>query len=534
MMFRELRESIQKEETQLLILGYHEEMQPASMGTKASGAMPVLASERMNNVSPTHLDLQATAKQIMIQQGFQPDFAAAVPQQLADIKAHPPSLSSSNNVRDLRNLLWSSIDNDTSKDLDQIEVAERQPNGDVKVMIGIADVDAFVGKDSPIDQHAARETTTVYTGICNFPMLPNELSTGASSLLENVDRPAVVTEYVVDGGGDLKSSSVYRAIVRNKAQLTYNAVGAWLEGTAAAPPKVAASADLQAQLKLQSDVAQALKKLRYDHGALNIDTSEVHAVVLNEQVVDVVKQVKNRATDLIEDFMIAANGVIARLLEKVSSLRRIVRTPEHWDGIVRLAVAQGETLPAQADSKALNDFLLKRKAADPDHFADLSLAVIKLMGPGIYVLERPGDPEQGHFGLAVQDYTHSTAPNRRFADVVTQRLVKAFLDGRPGPYSDVDLTAIATNCTQKEDAARKVEREMTKRLSAVAMCHRIGETFDAMVTGVTPKGTFVRVAQPRIEGLLTQGQQGLHVGDKLKAKLTRTDVQHGYIDFVKA
>ena len=487
----------------------------------------------MNGAKLSHLDLQATARQIMIAEGFEPDFPAGVSQQLAEISEHPPTLAPSSAVRDLRSLLWSSIDNDTSKDLDQIEAAERLPSGGVKVMVGIADVDAFVAKDSPIDQHAARETTTVYTGICNFPMLPNELSTGASSLLENVDRPGVVIEFVVDSSGSISASDVYRAIVRNKAQLTYNAVGDWLEGTGPAPPKVAASVELQAQLKLQDEVAQALKKLRYEHGALNIDTSEVHPVVLNEQVVDVVKQEKNRATELIEDFMIAANGVVARMLEKVSSLRRIVKTPEHWDGMVRLAAAQGGSLPAQADSKALNDFLMKRKAEDPDHFADLSLAVIKLMGPGQYVLERPGDPEQGHFGLAVQDYTHSTAPNRRFADVVTQRLIKSLLDGKAGPYSDEELAGIASNCTQKEDAARKVEREMTKRLSAVAMSHRVGETFDAMVTGVTPKGTFVRVLQPRVEGLLAQGQQGLHVGDKVRVKLTRTDVQRGYIDFVK-
>ena len=492
----------------------------------------------MNDSRAFSIDLLAMARQIMLAEGFEPNFPPATQQQLADIRAHPPQLAPSDKVRDLRGLLWSSIDNDTSKDLDQIEVAERLPNGDVKVMVGIADVDAFVAKDSPIDQHAARETTTVYTGVCNFSMLPEDLSTGASSLLENVDRPAVVIEFVIDtnvnAGGSISASNVYRAIVRNKAQLTYGAVGAWLEGTAAAPPKVAASSDLQAQLKLQDEIAQALRKLRYEHGALNIDTSEVHPVVLNQQVVDVVKQEKNRATELIEDFMIAANGVVARFLEKVSSLRRIVKTPEHWDGMVRLAAAQGEKLPAQADSKALNDFLLKRKAADPDHFADLSLAVIKLIGPGEYVLERPGDPEQGHFGLAVQDYTHSTAPNRRFADMVTQRLIKALLDGKPGPYSDDELAAIATNCTEKGDAARKVEREMSKRLAAVAMSHRVGETFDAIVTGVTPKGTFVRVLQPHIEGLLAQGAQGLHVGDRVRARLTRTDAQRGFIDFVRA
>jgi VacB/RNase II family 3'-5' exoribonuclease len=490
----------------------------------------------MNDSRPISIDLQAVARQVMLAEGFEPNFPPATQQQLADIGNHPPQLVPSDKVRDLRGLLWSSIDNDTSRDLDQIEVAERLPNGDARVMVGIADVDAFVAKGTPIDQHAARETTTVYTGIRNFSMLPEELSTGASSLLENVDRPAVVIEFAINvaAGGAIGSSDVYRAIVRNRAQLTYGAVGAWLEGTAAAPPKVAASSELRAQLKLQDEVAQSLKKLRFEHGALNIDTSEVHPVVLNQQVIDVVKQEKNRATELIEDFMIAANGVVARRLEKVSSLRRIVKTPEHWDGLVRLAAAQGETLPAQADSKALNDFLLKRKASDPDHFADLSLAVIKLIGPGEYVLERPGDPEQGHFGLAVQDYTHSTAPNRRFADMVTQRLIKALLDGKPGPYSDDELAAIAANCTEKGDAARKVEREMSKRLAALAMSHRVGETFDAIVTGVTPKGTFVRVMQPHIEGLLAQGAQGLHVGDKLRAKLTRTDAQRGFIDFVKA
>jgi exoribonuclease-2 len=221
------------------------------------------------------------------------------------------------------------------------------------------------------------------------------------------------------------------------------------------------------------------------------------------------------------------------MLEKVSSLRRIVKTPERWDRIVQLANAHGGNLPPDPDSKALNDFLLKRKAADPDHFADVSLAVIKLIGPGEYVLERPGDPLQGHFGLAVQDYTHSTAPNRRFPDMVTQRLIKAMLAGQPAPYSDGELTAIASNCTLKEDAARKVEREMSKRLAAVAMSHRIGETFDALVTGATPKGTFVRVLQPHVEGLLVQGQ-GLDVGDRLRVKLIRTDVQRGYIDFARA
>ena len=481
----------------------------------------------------SHLDLQAVAKDVVRQHGFQPDFPPEVQQQLAQLRAHPPTISAGGTVRDLRDQLWSSIDNDTSRDLDQIEVAERLSNGDVKVLVGIADVDAFVPKQSAIDQHAARETTTVYTGIRNFPMLPEELSTGKTSLLEHQDCLSVVIESVVDGNGHVTSSDVYRALVRNQAQLQYNSVGAWLQGTAVAPPKVAASADLQAQLRLQDEVAQKLRSRRYENGALDLQTNEVLPLVLNAQVVDVVKQQKNHATELIEDFMIAANGVVARMLHKVSSLRRIVKQPERWDRIVQLAATHGEKLPAEPDSKALNDFLVKRKTADPDHFADLSLAVIKLIGPGEYVVERPGDPATGHFGLAVQDYTHSTAPNRRFADIVTQRLLKAMLAGQPNPYSDNELSLVAANCTEKGNAARKVEREMSKRLAAVAMQHRIGAIFDAIVTGATPKGTFVRVAQPHIEGLLAQGQQGVDVGDKLRVKLIRTDVQHGYIDFAR-
>jgi VacB/RNase II family 3'-5' exoribonuclease len=479
----------------------------------------------------SHIDLQAAAKDIMRQYGFEPDFPPAVQQQLAQLRTNPPALTPGGDVRDLRKLLWSSIDNDTSRDLDQVEVAERLPNGDVKVLVGIADLDAFIPKQSAIDQHAAKETTTVYAGVRNFPMLPEELSTGKTSLLENQDRLSVVTEFVVDSGGHVKSSDVYRALVRNQAQLQYNSVGAWLEGTAAAPPKVAASVDLQNQLRLQDEVAQKLKNQRYENGALNLQTDELRPLVLNDQVVDVVNQQKNHATELIEDFMIAANGVVARMLEKVSSLRRIVKQPERWDRIVQLAAIHGEKLPATADSKALNDFLLKRKTADPDHFADLSLAVIKLIGPGEYVLERPGDPAPGHFGLAVQDYTHSTAPNRRFPDIVTQRLIKAMLAGQPNPYSDDELSSIAANCTEKENAAKKVEREMSKRLAATAMEKHIGELFDAIVTGVTPHGTFVRILQPRVEGLLAQGQQGLDVGDKVRVKLIRTDVQRGFIDF---
>jgi exoribonuclease II len=483
--------------------------------------------------TPSHLDLQAVAKEVVRQRGFSPDFPPAVQQQLAELRTHPPQTAAGKDVRDLRNLLWSSIDNDTSRDLDQIEVAERLAKGDVKVYVGIADVDAFVPKLTAIDQHAARETTTVYAGVRNFPMLPEELSTGKTSLLENQDCLSVVIEFTVDLGGRVNSSEVYRALVRNHAQLQYNSVGAWLDGTGAAPIKISTSNDLQMQLHLQDEVAQRLKKQRFENGALTLQTDELQPLLFNDQVVDMVRQQKNHATELIEDFMIAANGVVARMLEKVSSLRRIVRQPERWDRIVQLAATFSEKLPPDPDSKALNDFLLQRKAADPDHFADLSLAVVKLIGPGEYVVERPGDPSPGHFGLAVQDYTHSTAPNRRFPDIVTQRLTKAMLAGQPNPYSDDELIQIAAHCTERENAARKVEREMSKRLAAVAMQNRLGTIFDAVVTGVTPHGTFVRALQAHVEGLLAQGAQGLDVGDRLRVKLVRTDVQHGFIDFAK-
>ena len=483
-----------------------------------------------------HADLQELARQEMIANGFEPEFPPAAQAQLQSINAHPPALAPGSEVRDLRGLLWSSIDNDTSRDLDQIEVAERLADGSVRVLVGIADVDAFVPARTPIDDHAAIETTTVYTGVRNFPMLPEALSTGASSLLEGADKLCLVIETNVGSDGVVKDGGVYRAIARNKAQLAYSAVGAWLESRGPAPPKVAASSELQGQLKLQSEVAQALRRERFRHGALDIDTIETRPVVLNEQVIDLAREDTNDATELIEDFMIASNGAVARLLEarRVSSIRRIVRVPKRWDRIVELASTLGTRLPATPDSKALNQFLAARRAADPDHFPDLSLSVIKLMGPGEYVLERPGDPDTGHFGLAVQDYTHSTAPNRRYADLVTQRLIKAVLAGHAAPYSDDELSRIAATCTAKEDAARKVERAMSKRIAAVAMSRRIGDQFDAIVTGVTPRGTFVRVLQPHVEGLLAQGQQGVDVGDRLRVRLVHTDVERGFIDFARA
>jgi VacB/RNase II family 3'-5' exoribonuclease len=418
--------------------------------------------------------------------------------------------------------------------LDQAEVAERV-NGGIRVMVAVADVDSSVPIGSPIDQHAAEQTTSVYTGIRTFSMLPEELSTDITSLNEATDRLAIVVDVVVSQDGTISSADIYRAMVRNQAQLTYNGVGPWLEGTAPAPSKVSASADLQAQLKLQDEATRILLDARNRAGALNFDRVEAEPVIANGEVEALNVRRKNRASDVIENLMVAANGAMARALggAKCCSIRRVVKTPERWPRIVELAAQHGGKLPATPDSGALNAFLQKRKAEDPAHYADVSLAVIKLMGPGEYVVMHPGDPDQGHFALAVHDYTHSTAPNRRFADTVTQRLIKAVLAKQPTPYTDQQLEAIAKNCTLKEDAARKVERVMGKRIAAVALQHRIGETFPAVVTGVTPKGVFVRVLNPPAEGLLVRGQQGVDVGDKLQVKLVNTDPRRGYIDFAR-
>ncbi len=479
----------------------------------------------------TQFDLAAAAHDEMIHEGFTPDFTPEIADQIAELRRRPAATASSE-LRDLRDLPWSSIDNDTSRDLDQIEVAERVDGG-IRVLVAIADVDSAVAIDTPIDRHAAAQTTSVYTGVRTFPMLPEELSTDITSLNENGDRAAIVIEFVAAADGTIGSSDIYRALVRNKAQLTYNGVGPWLEGKSAAPAKVAASADLAAQLKLQDEAARALRDQRHLLGALEFDRVEPQAVVQNGQVSGVTAAHKTRANDLIEDFMIAANEVMARTLQDKgrSSIRRVVKTPERWPRIMELAEQHGEKLPEQPDSGALNAFLQRQRAADPVHYPDLSLAVVKLMGPGEYVLLRAGEESQGHFGLAAHDYTHSTAPNRRFADLVTQRLLKAAWAGRPAAYSDDGLNSIAQNCTLKEDAARKVERATMKRVAAVALQNRIGETFEGVVTGVTPKGVFARVAQPPVEGRIMRGEQGLDVGDVIRVKLLHTDPGRGFIDF---
>jgi exoribonuclease-2 len=298
---------------------------------------------------------------------------------------------------------------------------------------------------------------------------------------------------------------------------------------------VAASAELQAQLKLQDAAATALRAQRHRLGALNFDRVEPIATITDGHVSGIGAAKKTRANDLIEDFMVAANEVMAKTLKDAgaSSIRRIVRSPERWPRIVELAAQHGTQLPAAPDPAALNAFLEKQRQADPIHYADLSLAIVKLMGPGEYVMTKAGETGEGHFGLAAHDYTHSTAPNRRYADLVTQRLIKAVLAKKPAPYTDADLESTARNCTLKEDAARKVERIMEKRVAAVAMHDSIGRRFAAVVTGVTPKGTFVRVLNPPVEGLLARGHEGVDVGDKLEVTLVSTDPERGYLDFAR-
>ncbi len=486
----------------------------------------------MHSNHSSHFNLIAAAHAAMLERGFEPDFPPGTDTELEAI-AEQPAPVAVNGVADLRHLLWSSIDNDTSKDLDQIEWAEQLPDGRIRVLVGVADVDARVVKGTVVDSHAQSQTTSVYTGVVVFPMLPTALSEGITSLNEHQDRAAVVIEFTVDAGGNTSDGKAYRALVCNRAQLAYPSVGAWLEGKAAAPAKVDADSGLAAQLKLQDAAAQRMEGCRFQHGALDLETIETHPVLVNDQIVGISPIQKNRATMLIEEFMVAANGVIARTFESaaLASIRRIVRTPKRWERIVELAQARGTTLPEQPDSKALNQFLLQQKSKDPDHFPDLSLTVIKLMGPGEYILVKPNQPSPGHFGLAVQDYTHSTAPNRRFPDVVTQRLLKAWLGKQPQPYSGDQLEAIAQRCTEREDAARKVERDMRKRIAAVALHPHIGQTYQAIVTGVNQYGTFVRALNPHVEGMLVRGGKGLDVGDRVTVKLVATDPERGFIDF---
>jgi len=527
-----------------------------------------------------HFDLARSALDEMHEAGFKPEFGAGVAEQTMAIVQKLAELKPEDGVEDLRALGWSSIDNDTSRDLDQIEVAERVAGG-IQLRVAIGDVAAAVEQGSPIDKHALEQTQTIYTAVKNFPMLPLELSTGVTSLNENGDRLAVMMEFVVGPDGEMVSETVSRALVRNRGQLAYSRVGPWLEKTAAgmvdndamslrsdsareheADPSLAAgaaglstasakSADsdrddnseaglganwLVEQLKLQDEAAQALHAARVKNGALEFHKSEADPVVVDGRVIDVHEAIQNRAMNLIEDLMVAANGVMARALRKGgrSGLQRVVVVPKRWDRIVALAKDRGYELPVNPDSLALNDVLTKLRQLDPDHYPDVAVSVIKLMGPGEYLLMRPDDDPTGHFGLAARDYTHSTAPNRRFPDVVTQRVLHAMMTGAPPPYSDADLAAIAIHCNDADKKLRKIERDMQKRVAAVAMASRIGQVFAGVVTGASEKGVYVRVISPPFEGRVVQGGDGLDVGDKVNVKLLHTDPARAFIDFAMA
>jgi exoribonuclease-2 len=485
---------------------------------------------------PGSIDLKAAAHTEMVREGFEPDFPADVVREvrsLAATSAIQPTTDSSR--RDLRNLAWSSIDNPESRDLDQVEVAEVLPNGDIKVLVGVADVDSLVIAGSALDRHAGHNTTSVYCGIVTYPMLPEQLSTNLTSLNEGVDRLAVVIELVITTDGEIRSHDLYRAVLRNGAQLDYPGVGAWLEAAGDPPAKVRLSAALEQQLRLQDRAAQALRARRRRDGALELETIEATPVATAGRITDLVVRPQNRATQLIEDLMIAANTAMATFLDARGSatIRRVVKVPERWDRIVVLAAGLGERLPATPDSGALSAFLAKWRTADPEHFPDLSLAVVKLMGPGVYLLEKPGEKGEGHFGLAVHDYTHSTAPNRRYADLITQRLLKAVLARAKPAYPDDALALIADQCTRMEDAARKVERTCRKQAAAELLAGRIGESFDGIVTGASAKGTFVRTLRPPAEGMVVRGQQGMDVGDKVTVRLVGANPVRGFIDFAR-
>jgi VacB/RNase II family 3'-5' exoribonuclease len=477
--------------------------------------------------------LKQIAHQAMIDYGLAPEFS---PEAVAQAASAAPTAAVPGDVRDLRHLLWCSIDNDDSLDLDQLSVSESLAAGAVRILIAIADVDALVPCGSPVDGHARQNTTSIYTPAELFPMLPERLSTNLTSLAFGEERPAVVADLVIDQAGSTVESDVYRATVVNRAKLAYRSVAAWLDGEGPMPEAMSAVPGMDAQIRTQDGVAERLRKARLERGALDFQTIETRPVFTGNTVSELAAERDNRARDLIEDFMIAANGATAGFLESrgFPSIRRVVRSPERWDRIEALAAQYGVRLPADPDSQALASFLAARRAADPLRYPDLSLAVIKLLGAGEYVVQRPHQAGEGHFGLAVKDYTHSTAPNRRFPDLVTQRLIKSALAKGPAPYSPGDLDEIAAHCTAMEDEAHKVERLVKKAAAALLLESQIGRVFDGIVTGASPKGTWVRVFEPPVEGKVERGFEGMDVGDRVRVRLIRTDARRGFIDFARA
>ena len=488
----------------------------------------------MNGQDKRHrVVLQNIARKAMLERGLLPDFSTEALAELEKIQS--PASGTNGHVRDLRRLLWASIDNDDSLDLDQVTVAEALPEGMIKVLVAIADVDSLVNNRSAVNEHARHNTTSVYTAAMNFPMLPEKLSTNLTSLNINEDRLAVVIEMEIDPEGFLRDSDVYQAIIRNHARLTYNSVAAWLDGSGKIPGAVSSVDGMEENLRLQDGIAQRMKNFRHLHGALSLETIEARPVFDGDQLRVLEAEEINRARQIIEDFMIAANGVTARYLSfrKFPSIRRVVSAPKRWERIVAIAAEHKFTLPALPDSKALESFLNKEKAADPLRFPDLSLAVIKLLGSGEYAAELPDGDGVGHFGLAVKDYAHSTAPNRRYPDLITQRLLKAAMQFQPVPYSIAELQILAAHCTEAEDAANKVERQVGKSAAALVLESRIGEQFDSIVTGASGKGTWVRLLSVPVDGMLVDGFEGVDVGDRVRVQLVSVDVEKGYIDFRK-
>jgi exoribonuclease-2 len=467
------------------------------------------------------------ARRVLADRGFLVDFPKAAEDAAEKASPHAPK-----HVKDLRALPWSSIDNRESRDLDQIEWMERLPDGRVRVLIGIADVASFAPRDGEVDRFAGANTSTLYAGPMVFPMLPEVLSVDRTSLLFGEERLAVVTEYLVTQDGRVEEPQVYAALVKNHAQLVYEDVGAWLEGRPHAP---APPSGFEAQLRLQDDVARCLRKSRFQHGALAFETVEARTVTLPDGNLELTVVQKNRARELVEDLMIAANNATARYLDQKGfpSIRRIVKTPRRWARIVELAQEHGRTLPSEPDPQALSAFLSEERARDATGFRDISLAVVKLLGPGEYVVAQPNKPHEGHFGLAVYDYTHSTAPNRRYADLVTQRLLVAASLGEPNSYTEEALAAVAARCTDKENDARAVERTMRKVLAAIALADHVGEEYDGVITGKADKGTFVRLLSPPAEGRIVHGEEGLDVGDHVRVRLKATVPERGFLDFVR-
>ncbi|MEJ5991617.1 RNB domain-containing ribonuclease [Ramlibacter sp. PS3R-8] len=479
-------------------------------------------------------DLHRIAVDAMRARGLLPAFA---PQALREAEAaRSAQAGRGGDIRDLRQLPWFSIDNDDTRDLDQLSVAEALAGGATRLRVAIADVDAMVRPGGAVDGHAGVNTTSVYTAAGVFPMLPEVLSTDLTSLHEGQERLAVVVEMQAQPDGTVGTSEIYRAVVVNRAKLTYDHVSAWLDGAAPPPAQARALPQLEEQVRLHDVLATQMRQWRQSRGALNVKTLSARPVFEDGRLIDLQPDEKNRAKDLIADLMIAANSATARYLAEQGfpSLRRLLQSPRRWDRIVALAASHGVGLPAQPDPRALDRFLQERRAADPDGFADLSLAIVKMLGSGEYAAAGAGLPAFGHFGLAVNDYAHSTAPNRRYPDLVTQRLLKAALAGDAPPYTAEALTAIARHCTLQEDNASKVERTVLKAAGAFLLHGRIGESFDAIVTGAAPKGTFVRLARPLLEGRVVRGFEGLDVGDAARVRLVAVDPEQGFIDFERA